>query len=156
MLASPSDLDEMRRLGVTGVIQPGFVSGMGDLATGFVFEECTRLPFVDLESHGVPLAASSDSPCTDTVAPIPLSRFGVNRQTRSGKTLHGRQSLPLATWLRLWTAGAADAGEQTHERGRIHPGLRADFVVLDGDLDDTLDVAQTWVAGERVYPPAGV
>ena len=53
-------------------------------------------------------------------------------------------------WLQMWTAGAADAGEQTNERGRLRPGLVADFVVLDGD-DDNPEVAETWIAGERVY-----
>jgi predicted amidohydrolase YtcJ len=150
-LANTPDLDEMRRLGATGVIQPGFVRSMGDLAIGLAFDENTWLAFADLESGGIPLAASSDSPCTATIAPISLSQIGVHRQTASGNTLLADQSLPLATWLRLWTAGAADAGEQSDERGRIRPGLRADFAVLDGALDDTLDVAQTWVAGERVY-----
>ena len=65
------------------------------------------------------------------------------------------QALPLATWLRLWTAGAADAGEQSDERGRIRPGQRADLVVLDGDVDGPLGVAQTWVAGECVHDATG-
>jgi len=129
--------------------------GLGDVSNAFDFDEHTWLPFADLDSRGIPLAASSDSPCTDTVAPIPLSRLGVHRQTTSGKTIGPEQSLPLTTWLRLWTAGAADAGEQSDERGRIRPGLRADFVVLEGSLDDTLEVAQTWVAGERVYDVGG-
>jgi predicted amidohydrolase YtcJ len=150
-LAGSSDLDEMRRLGVTGVIQPGFVNGMGDLAIGFPFEEHTWLPFAELDRMGITLAASSDAPCTDDVAPISLSQIGVHRQTASGNTLAADQSVPLPTWLRWWTAGAADAGEQGDERGRIRPGLRADFVVLDGSLDGTPDVVQTWVAGACAY-----
>ncbi len=63
------------------------------------------------------------------------------------------QSLPLERWLEMYTAGSADAGGQTDERGRLRPGLQADFVVLDGTLSDpsTLRVAETWVSGERVY-----
>jgi predicted amidohydrolase YtcJ len=147
-LASSRDIDTMRRLDVTGVVQPGFVDGLGDLVA---YDESTWLPFADLAGRGVPLAASSDFPCSATAAPIPLSHFGVERRTRAGAMLGPDQALPLATWLRLWTAGAADAGEQSDERGRIRPGLRADLVVLDGSLDGTLDVAQTWVAGECVY-----
>ena len=154
-LAGPSDIDRMRRLGVTGVVQPGFVDDMGDLAVGFGYDEQTWLPFAELASHGVPLAASSDFPCSATAQPIALSRFGVERRTRAGAMLAPDQALPLATWLRLWTAGAADAGEQSDERGRIRPGLRADLVVLDGDVDGPLDVAQTWVAGECVHDATG-
>jgi predicted amidohydrolase YtcJ len=50
----------------------------------------------------------------------------------------------------MWTAGAAEAGEQSDEQGRLRSGLVADFVVLDGD-DDNPEVAETWIAGERVY-----
>ena len=150
-----TELDEMRRLGVTGVIQPGFVVGLGDVADAFDFDEHTWLPFVDLDSRGIPLAASSDSPCTDTVAPIPLSRLGVHRQTTSGKTIGPEQSLPLTTWLRLWTAERPTrASNRTNEAGSAR-GCAPDFVVvLDGSPDDTLEVAQTWVAGERVYDVA--
>jgi predicted amidohydrolase YtcJ len=115
----------------------------------------TWLPFAELASRGVPLAASSDFPCSATAQPIALSRFGVERRTHAGAMLAPDQAVPLATWLRLWTAGAADAGEQSDERGRIRPGLRADLVVLDGDVDGPLDVAQTWVAGECVHDATG-
>ena len=56
-------------------------------------------------------------------------------------------------WLRAYTAGAAYAGGQEHERGRLLPGLRADLVILDGALDAERPpiVSETWVAGERVY-----
>ncbi|HKE74658.1 MAG TPA: amidohydrolase family protein [Acidimicrobiales bacterium] len=154
-LAGPGDIDRMRRLGATGVVQPGFVDGMGDLAVGLEFDEQAWLPFADLAGRDVPLAASSDFPCSSTAAPLPLSRFGVERRTAAGALLGPEQALPLATWLRLWTAGAADAGEQSGERGRIRPGLRADFVVLAGDVDGALDVAQTWVAGECVHEATG-
>ena len=46
---------------------------------------------------------------------------------------------------------------QEHERGAIAPGLRADFVVLEGRLDphEPPTVAETWVAGEQVYVANG-
>ncbi|RPI07501.1 MAG: hypothetical protein EHM63_07695, partial [Actinobacteria bacterium] len=47
LLASSTELDEMRRLGVTGVIQPGFVVGLGDVANAFDFDAHTWLPFAD-------------------------------------------------------------------------------------------------------------
>ena len=60
---------------------------------------------------------------------------------------------PTRTWLRAYTAGAAYAGGQEHERGTLTPGKRADLVVLEGDLDAEHPprVAQTWMAGELVY-----
>ena len=60
--------------------------------------------------------------------------------------------------LRGFTADAAWAAHDEGEVGRLAPGLRADFVVLDEDplavpgeqLDD-LHVRSTWVDGKAVY-----
>jgi predicted amidohydrolase YtcJ len=67
--------------------------------------------------------------------------------------LNASQSLPYETWLRAYTADAAFAGGQEYERGRLAPGLRADFVILEGALDPEHPptVAETWVAGNRAY-----
>ena len=66
------------------------------------------------------------------------------------------ESVTYDDWLRAYTAGAAYAGRQDGERGRIAPGLRADFVVLDGPLDpeNPPRVAETWIGGRRVFPIA--
>ena len=63
------------------------------------------------------------------------------------------QSLPYETWLYAYTAGAAYAGGQEHERGRLAPGLRADLVVLDGALDAEHPprVVETWVDGTLAF-----
>ena len=77
--------------------------------------------------------------------------------TSTGTPLDPGQALDYDEWLRAYTAGAADIGGQSHERGRIAPGLRADFVVLDGELDPVHPprVAQTWVGGRLVHDAAG-
>ena len=153
-LAGATEIHAMERLGVTGVVQPGFV-GSGDLVAGVHWDDLTWMPFATLLEAGVALAASSDFPCTPTSNPLPLSRFGALRRTRSDAELELRESVPMRTWLRLWTAAAADAGDQHRERGRLRSGLRADFVVLTGDIDDPeTAVAETWNGGRRVYSAA--
>ncbi len=117
LLASSTELDEMRRLGVTGVIQPGLVVGLGDVGTLLTststpgFLRGPRQPW-----H--PPRRVVRSPCTDTVAPIPLSRLGVHRQTISGKTIGPEQSLPLDD-----VAAALDGGSGRRGRaiGRTRP-----------------------------------
>lgn len=61
--------------------------------------------------------------------------------------------MPYEDWLTAWTAGAARAGGQADERGRLAPDLQADLVVLDGPLDPRRppQVAETWVAGRSAY-----
>jgi predicted amidohydrolase YtcJ len=61
--------------------------------------------------------------------------------------------VPYVDWLQAYTAGAAYAGGQEDERGRLRPGLRADLVLLEGALDehDPPAVDETWIAGTRVF-----
>ncbi|MFM8237989.1 MAG: amidohydrolase [Actinomycetota bacterium] len=142
----------MAALGAVGVVQPGFVHHMGGAVDGFVLDDATWMAFGDLARAGVVLAGSSDGPCAFH-EPLLTSARGVTRITSLGRVLGPEQSLDYEAWLRAYTAGAAYAGGQEHERGRIAPGLRADLVVLDGPLDATAPptVAETWVGGARVH-----
>jgi predicted amidohydrolase YtcJ len=119
---------------------------------GFELEGVTWMPFADLAEAGVVLAGSSDTPCAFR-EPLLTSARGVTRRTSKDTVLNASQSLPYEVWLHAYTAGAAFAGGQEHERGRLAPGLQADFVVLEGALDPEHppSVFETWVAGERVF-----
>lgn len=152
MLASEPQMAEMRALDLIGVVQPGFVDHVGNAVAGVRFDDATWLPFGDLARHGVRLAASSDDPCAFH-EPLLTSARGVTRRSGSGAIAGPEQALGYEEWLRMYTAGAAFAGGQEHERGRLTPGLRADLVLLDGALDaeHPPSVSETWVAGRRAY-----
>ena len=79
------------------------------------------------------------------LAPATLSRIHA--------TLVAEKYGSISKPLRAATIGAATVGGQEHERGSLRPGKRADLVILNGDLDadSPPTVAETWVAGERVY-----
>lgn len=109
---------------------------------------------------GVPLALGSDFP-VESVDPRLGLFAAVNRTDREGQPPGGwmpDQKLTAAEALYGFTAGAAWAAHDEDEVGRLAPGLRADFVVLDRDplaipaedLDD-LKVRSTWVDGQPVY-----
>jgi predicted amidohydrolase YtcJ len=151
-LLGRSEVQRMAASGAIGVVQPGFVHHMGGAVDGFTLEEAVWMAFADLADAGVPIAASSDSPCAFS-APLLTSARGVTRLTSKGTVIEPAQSLPYETWLHAYTAGAAFAGGQEHERGRLSPGLQADLVVLDGPLDAARPprVAQTWVDGVPVF-----
>ena len=151
-LLSRPQAARLHELGAVAVVQPGFLHHMGGAVDGFTLEDTTWLPFADLAEAGVVLAGSSDTPCAFR-EPLLTSALGVTRRTSKGTVLDPSQSLPYETWLRAYTAGAAYAGGQEHERGRLAHGLQADLVVLDGPLDPELPptVSETWVAGERVF-----
>jgi predicted amidohydrolase YtcJ len=151
-LATHAQARRMASLGTVGVVQPGFLHHMGGAVDGFDIDGTTWMPFRAFAHTGVPLAGSSDSPCAFS-APLLTSALGVTRRTSKGKVLAADESLPYDDWLHAYTAGAAYAAGQEHERGRLAPGWRADLVVLDGELDAAHppEVAETWVAGARVY-----
>jgi predicted amidohydrolase YtcJ len=109
---------------------------------------------------GVPLALGSDFP-VESVDPRLGLFAAATRTDRAGHPSGGwlpGQKLSAAEALRGFTAGAAYAAHDEGEVGKLVPGLRADFVVLDrdplaipaADLDD-LRVKSTWVDGQPVY-----
>ncbi len=71
--------------------------------------------------------------------------------------------LPRETAFAAWTSGSAYAAMAEGRFGRIAPGQRADFVLVDRDplMVDALaavaetKVAETWVGGRRVWAAAG-
>jgi predicted amidohydrolase YtcJ len=109
------------------------------------------------------LALGSDFPVES-----PDPRLGlyaaVTRQDRAGQPRGGwrpDQRLTAAQALRGFTADAAYAGYDEGQVGRLAPGLRADFVILDQDplaiagagLDE-LHIRSTWVDGKPVFEAA--
>jgi predicted amidohydrolase YtcJ len=86
-----------------------------------------------LVRSGVPIAFGSDW----TVAPLdprPGIRAAVDRRGRDGTRIAPAEAITLEEALRAYTSGGADAGWFRGETGRLRPGARADFVVLDRDL----------------------
>jgi len=108
----------------------------------------------------VRLALGSDFPVESADPRLGLYA-AVTRQDLDGEPPGGwlpEQRLTPAEALRGFTADAAWAGFMENEVGRLAPGLRADFVLLDADpltvparrLPD-IKVLSTWIDGGRVY-----
>ncbi len=113
-----------------------------------------------LQASGAKLALGSDFP-VESVDPRRGLHAAVTRQDRDRHPSGGwrpEERLSASEALRGFTADAAWAAHGENEVGRLAPGLRADFVVLDEDplavpgeqLDD-LHVLSTWVDGKPVY-----
>ncbi|CAN7270945.1 N-acetylglucosamine-6-phosphate deacetylase [Pararhizobium sp. LjRoot238] len=60
---------------------------------------------------------------------------------------HEKLNLPLDEALRMASAYPADAVGIASRKGRLLPGLDADFVLLTGRLE----MASTWIGGKRVF-----
>lgn len=151
-LAAPDQVRALQSLGITAVVQPGFVHHMGAIVEATTPDVERWLPFRDLADAGVLLAASSDDPCAFH-EPVWTSGCGSTRRTSTGNVLDAEQALGYERWLRAYTIGAAHAGGQADERGSLTPGKRADLVILEGALDAESPprVAETWVAGSCAF-----
>jgi predicted amidohydrolase YtcJ len=114
-------------------------------------------------ASGARLALGSDFPVESPDPRLGL-HAAVARQDRAGQPPGGwqpDQRLTAAEALRGFTADAAYAGHDEDEVGRLTPGLRADFVILDEDplaipaagLDE-LHIHSTWVDGKPVFQVA--
>ena len=108
----------------------------------------------------VPLAFGSDFP-VEHVNPMLGIYAAVTRQDLKGQPPGGwlpDQRVSRSEALAGFTRGAAYAGFMENDVGMLKPGMRADFVVLDGDpmtlsprqLADVKPLS-TWVDGKAVY-----
>jgi hypothetical protein len=113
-----------------------------------------------LQGSGVKLALGSDFP-VESVDPRRGLHAAVTRQDAHDHPAGGwraEERLSASEALRGFTADAAWAAHDEASVGRLAPGLRADFVILNEDplaipgeqLDD-LHVRSTWVDGKAVY-----
>lgn len=97
--------------------------------------------FKTLHDAGVMLTFGSDWPGTNaswyTANPMQIIYAALTRQTLDGQPAGGwfpEERVDLETALRAYTANNAWAAGEEDEKGRLVPGLLADFVILERDL----------------------
>jgi hypothetical protein len=165
-IVSLEDIPRFAKQGVIASMQPTHATSDGPWVETRVGTE--GLPgayawrrFLDA---GTKLAFGSDFP-VESVDPRLGLYAAITREDLAGKPPGGwlpDQKLSAAEALRGFTSDAAFAGFAESEVGRLAPGLRADFVVLEGDpltvppraIPD-LRVRSTWLDGKPVYRASG-
>jgi len=109
-------------------------------------------------SKGVTLAFGTDYP-VEPVTPFRGLYAAVTRKSEDGKQeFFPEQKLTMDQAIAAYTSGSAFAEFEEKEKGRLAPGMLADFVVLDRDITATpaekllaSKVLQTVVGGKTVY-----
>ncbi len=160
MLLWPDQTGRLARLGVLPVYQPEFLRRFGDAYLPALEESraARLMPYAETQSAGLPLVFSSDIPVVPG-APLDGIAAAALRTTPSGQRLGPHLSVSVLDGLRAYTEGAAYSVFLEADRGRIAPGQRADFVVLNSDplalplnaWADGLRVQATIVGGQVVY-----
>jgi predicted amidohydrolase YtcJ len=109
-------------------------------------------------NKGVTLAFGTDYP-VEPVTPFRGLYAAVTRKSENGKQEYfPEQKLTMDQAIAAYTTGSAFAEFEEKEKGRLAPGMLADFVVLDRDLTATsaekeleTRVLRTVVGGKTVY-----
>lgn len=155
----PDLIARLRTNGFIAVSQPVFVSEYGDGFLRHLGEERLRLtyPFATLLDAGVTLTFSSDCPVS-AYQPLRGIRDAVCELTGSGAPYVPAEAIGVAEALHAYTVAGAYASFEEGIKGRIAPGMLADFAVLAKDprtVEPTtladIPVTMTIVGGEPIY-----
>ncbi|RFC75396.1 amidohydrolase [Streptomyces sp. AcE210] len=158
-LVDPALVGRIRAAGVTPVPFGAFVHGHGAKLRGYYGDAraeraCDHRAFLDA---GVTVGGSSDHPA-GPLGPLLGIQTMVTRRTSEGDVLGEDRRLTVREALSVYTAGSAHATGESHLKGRIAPGMLADFAVLGDDLFASdpdgigaVPVLSTWVGGRRVW-----
>ena len=161
-IVDPADFVRFGQYGVVASMQPVHQTsdrvmaearlGPGRLAGAYAWNSLTRA--------GAKLAFGSDAP-VELADPWAGLAAAITRQDGAGQPFGGwqpqeRENREAA--LAAYTTGGAWAGFAETKFGRLAPGLRADFILIDRDpllatpseLRAT-KVLETWVGGQRVW-----
>jgi predicted amidohydrolase YtcJ len=109
-------------------------------------------------NKGVTLAFGTDYP-VEPVTPFRGLYSAITRKNETGKQEYfPDQKLTMDQAIAAYTSGAAFAEFEEKEKGKLVPGMLADFIVLDRDVTAstpekilTTEVLRTVVGGKTVY-----
>ncbi|SHI80914.1 hypothetical protein SAMN02745194_01124 [Roseomonas rosea] len=150
---TPEILARLRRGGFVDSSATGFMDELGEayVAHRGQAEMVNMWPHRALIDAGVPAPGHSDF-AVCRVNPFTALSAMVTRRTASGADLDIRQAITPREALAAYTTLAAWAQREEHEKGRIGPGLLADFAILDNDIleGDPAAIAGTRVLSTRV------
>lgn len=155
----PADIPRFAQLGVIASMQPYHKADDGRYAEGHIgAERChSSYAYKKLLDAGVVLAFGSDWPVVDA-NPFLGIEAAVTGRILTGEIWEPQNNITVAEALRAYTSSAAFAAFEEREIGRIEPGYRADFVILEGSpFGDVRSWASikpraTYVEGRRVFP----
>ncbi|MCU6453609.1 amidohydrolase family protein [Sphingomonas sp. A2-49] len=161
-VVDPVDLPRFGRNGIIASMQPTHETSDRTMAEARLGPQrlAGAYAWATMLKNGGKLAFGSDYPVE---RPDPWAGWAAafTRQDAQGQPFGGWRPEEAVTREQAWyafTGGAAYAGFAEDRIGRLAPGLRADFIIVDRDplLASPTDlratkVQETWIGGERVW-----
>lgn len=160
-LTRPDQLQRMKELNLHAYVQTVFIDYDSRIVHARAGDELasTSYAFHTLHELGLHVSNGTDSPVE---APNPLRglQCAVTRQPLDGSLPPYRpeEAMTVAEALRAYTIEGAYASFEEGFKGRIAPGMAADFVLLSGDPFETpaaqisqIQVLETFLGGRKIY-----
>ncbi len=162
-IVDPVDLPRFGKYGTIASMQPTHETSdrtMAEARLGIGGRLTGAYAWASMLRNGAKLAFGSDYPVE---RPDPWAGWAAafTRQDAEGQPFGGWHPEEAVTREQAWwafTGGAAYAGFAEDRIGRLSPGLRADFIIVDRDplLASPTDlratkVQETWIGGEKVW-----
>ena len=159
-VTTPDQIGRFKQLKVIASMQPSHVLTDMHWAQDRLGAKraATSYAWSALLSKGVMLAFGTDYP-VEPVSPFRGLYAAITRKSEDGKQEYfPEQRIPMDQAIAAYTAGSAFAEFEEKEKGKLAPGMLADFVVLDHDPTATaaekltsIKVLRTVVGGKNVY-----
>lgn len=159
---TPAILERLKRMEVICSSATGFAYDLGDayIRNRGAGEMVHMWPHRSMIDAGVIAPGHSDSPVCHP-NPMRAMHSMVNRVTASGTSLGPSEAVSVYEAVEAYTTLGAFAGREEHLKGRLIPGMLADFCVLDRDIFTIpksdihrVGVEATYVAGAEIYSRA--
>ena len=132
----PGDFDRFARLGVIASMQPSHLLSDMNWAEARLGPERAKYAYAwrSMLDHHITLAFGTDYP-VEGISPFRGLYAAVTRKNEAGaQTFHPEQRITMAEAIYAYTQAPAYAEFRETRKGRLEPGLLADFIVLDHDL----------------------
>ena len=159
-VTTPAQVAKFKELQVIASMQPGHLTSDMRWAQDRLGPQraATSYAWLAFLNKGVTLAFGTDYP-VEPVTPFRGLYAAVTRKSENGKLEYfPEQRLTMDQAITAYTAGSAFAEFEEKEKGKLVPGMLADFVVLDRDPTATspdklvaIKVLRTVVGGKTVY-----
>ncbi|NEY92087.1 amidohydrolase [Tabrizicola oligotrophica] len=149
-LIDRADVPRLGALGITASVQPPHPPGAMDFPMSTMDHVFHKGRWRDaylwktLADHGAPLAFASDWPVTD----VSVMRGIQAAMTRKPYDGCQDERVSLMETLHAYTAGGAWAAHLEEVTGTLKPGMAADLVMIDGDIEAIAaeNIGQTGIA----------
>lgn len=158
-LPSSTHLKKMKELNIHCVSQSIFLKELGKNFAMYLEDERLRgtYPYRSVLDAGINLALSSDAPVVKDFNPITGIKAAICRKDNDGNILGADEKISLQEAIYAYTMGSANANASEAFNGSIEVGKKADFILLNKKLNDTIieeediHVTSTYINGEEVY-----